>query len=115
MGGSTPFLAARVAVLSNHMGCLLSPDEIIDDFKTFYYDTALSAYETNLLAIDSFIRPDQLLFGTDFPGMFESIILQRVIMTSGHPRVKLSALTWLNGIQQISSNIMRLILKGSRE
>jgi predicted TIM-barrel fold metal-dependent hydrolase len=53
LGGTTPFLASRVAVLSNHMGCPLSPEEILDDFRSFYYETALSAYEPNLLAIEN--------------------------------------------------------------
>jgi predicted TIM-barrel fold metal-dependent hydrolase len=70
LGGSTPFLAPRVAVLSNHMGCTLSPDEILDDFKTFYYETALSASDVNLKAIDNFVQKDHILFGTDFPGEF---------------------------------------------
>ncbi|KAF9534251.1 hypothetical protein CPB83DRAFT_756586 [Crepidotus variabilis] len=69
LGGTTPFLACRVAVLSNHMGCALTPEEILEDFKTFYYETALSAYETNLLAIDSFVEHDHVLFGTDFPAV----------------------------------------------
>lgn len=68
LGGTTPFLASRVAVLSNHMGCTLSPDEILEDFKSFYYETALSAYEPNLLAIQKFVKHDHLLFGSDFPG-----------------------------------------------
>ncbi|KDR83669.1 hypothetical protein GALMADRAFT_55386 [Galerina marginata CBS 339.88] len=70
LGGSTPFLASRVAVLSNHMGCILTPEEILDDFKTFYYETALSAYEPNLAAIEKFVQHDHILFGTDFPGTF---------------------------------------------
>jgi predicted TIM-barrel fold metal-dependent hydrolase len=69
LGGSTPFLAARVAILSRHMGCNLTPEEILEDFRSFYYETALSAYTTNLQAIDGFIPRENLLFGTDFPGM----------------------------------------------
>ncbi|KAE9410637.1 hypothetical protein BT96DRAFT_912768 [Gymnopus androsaceus JB14] len=48
LGGSTPFLSARVAALSNYMGCPLTPEEIISDFKTFYFDTALGAHEITL-------------------------------------------------------------------
>lgn len=68
LGGATPFLASRVAVLSSHMGCPLSPEEILEDFKTFYYESALSAYEPNLLAIQKFVEHDHILFGSDFPG-----------------------------------------------
>ena len=69
LGGSTPFLAPRVAVLSNYMGSGLTPEDILDDFKTFYYDTALSSHESTLAAMQSFVGPDRLVFGTDFPGM----------------------------------------------
>lgn len=68
LGGSTPFLAPRVAILSRHMGCQLSIDEILEDFSTFYYDTALSSWGPNLLALQSFVPKNQILFGTDFPG-----------------------------------------------
>jgi len=52
------------------MGCTLSNEEILEDFKSFYYDTALSAYHSNLVAMEEFVEPDHLLFGTDFPGEF---------------------------------------------
>ena len=68
LGGSTPFLAPRVAVLSNYMGCELTPEETLEDFKTFYYETALSSHESTLTAMQSFVGPDKLVFGTDFPG-----------------------------------------------
>ncbi|MDT7796361.1 MAG: 6-methylsalicylate decarboxylase, partial [Mycobacterium sp.] len=68
-GGSTPFLAARVAVLSHYLGCELSPEEIIADFRTFYFETALSGFETNLVALESFVPPERILFGTDFPAV----------------------------------------------
>ncbi|TFK43462.1 hypothetical protein BDQ12DRAFT_180817 [Crucibulum laeve] len=69
LGGSTPFLAPRVAVLSRHMGCPLSENEITEDFKSFYYETALSASDTNLAAMDVFVGYEKLLFGTDFPAV----------------------------------------------
>ncbi|KAI0719590.1 hypothetical protein C8T65DRAFT_516832, partial [Cerioporus squamosus] len=68
LGGSTPFLAARVAALSRHMGCPLTEEEILDDFKTFYFDTALSSHQTTLTTMKSFVGGDRMLFGTDFPG-----------------------------------------------
>ena len=70
LGGVTPFLAARVAVLSRYMGCPLSHEEILEDFKTFYYDTALSTHETTLAAMQTFVGANRILFGSDFPGMF---------------------------------------------
>ncbi|TFK29411.1 amidohydrolase 2 [Coprinopsis marcescibilis] len=69
MGGTLPILACRVAVLSNYMGCNLTPNEMLDDFKTFYFETALSAYGPNLQSIEAFALPDHLLFGTDLPAI----------------------------------------------
>lgn len=68
LGGSTPFLASRVAILARHMGCQLTSDEILRDFRTFYYDTALSAWGPSLSAMDNFVPHTQVIFGTDFPG-----------------------------------------------
>jgi predicted TIM-barrel fold metal-dependent hydrolase len=56
-------------VLSHYLGCDLSPEEIIADFRTFYFETALSGFETNLIALENFVPPDQILFGTDFPAV----------------------------------------------
>ena len=73
-----PFLGVRsqrsatsliIAILSRHMGCTLTPEEILEDFRSVYYEIALSAYTTNLQAIDGFIPRENLLFRTDFPGM----------------------------------------------
>lgn len=52
------------------MGSSLSPEEIIDDFKTFYYDTALSTHDHTLVAMKAFVGIDKIVFGTDFPGEF---------------------------------------------
>jgi len=69
LGGSTLALAPRVAVLSRHMGCILTPEEIMEDFQSFYYETALSAHETTLTTVKSPVQPDHVLFGTDFPAV----------------------------------------------
>ncbi|KAH7914188.1 hypothetical protein BJ138DRAFT_1144318 [Hygrophoropsis aurantiaca] len=69
LGGCTPFLAARVAVLSKHMGCPLSHDEILEDFSKFYYETALSSHDATLSAMKNFVAPEHMLFGTDFPAV----------------------------------------------
>jgi predicted TIM-barrel fold metal-dependent hydrolase len=68
-GGSTPFLASRAAVLAHHQGSELSPEEMIEDFRSFYYETALSGFETNLVALENLVEPDHIMFGTDFPAV----------------------------------------------
>lgn len=68
LGGSTPFLASRVAVLARYMGCQLTSEEMLCDFRTFYYDTALSAWGPSLSAMNDFVPHTRIIFGTDFPG-----------------------------------------------
>ncbi|KAJ5927923.1 hypothetical protein N7466_006879 [Penicillium verhagenii] len=73
-GGSTPFLACRAAVLANYVGntlfgTSLTIDELLEDFKSFYYETALSGYDVNLAALQKFVAQDHILFGTDFPAV----------------------------------------------
>jgi predicted TIM-barrel fold metal-dependent hydrolase len=68
-GGSTPFLASRAAVLAHCVGGELSPEEMIEDFRDFHYETALSGFETNLVALENFVKPDHILFGSDFPAV----------------------------------------------
>jgi predicted TIM-barrel fold metal-dependent hydrolase len=68
-GGSTPFLASRVAGLSSYLGSTLSADEIIESFQTFYYETALSGFKTNLTALEAFVPADHIMFGTDYPAV----------------------------------------------
>ncbi|KDQ64590.1 hypothetical protein JAAARDRAFT_64434 [Jaapia argillacea MUCL 33604] len=74
LGGTTVFLAPRVAILSRHMGSPLTPEEILEDFKSFYFDTALAGYETNLVAMRNFVGSDRILFGTDFPAVSTQMI-----------------------------------------
>ncbi|KAL1732056.1 hypothetical protein EV714DRAFT_271097 [Schizophyllum commune] len=69
LGGSMPYLAARVAALSPYMGCPLTPDEIMEDFRSFYFDTALSASDVNLEMIEAFAGLDRVLYGSDFPAV----------------------------------------------
>ncbi|KXN89653.1 2-amino-3-carboxymuconate-6-semialdehyde decarboxylase [Leucoagaricus sp. SymC.cos] len=73
LGGSTPFLASRVAILSRYMGCELTEEEILHDFRSFYYDTALSAWGPTLTAMDNLVPHTRILFGTDFPALLIAV------------------------------------------
>jgi 6-methylsalicylate decarboxylase len=50
------------------MGCSLTHAEILADFKTFYFDTALASDNCTLEMMQKFVGPERLLFGTDLPG-----------------------------------------------
>jgi 6-methylsalicylate decarboxylase len=55
------------------MGCSLTHAEILDDFKTFYFDTALASDSCTLEMMQKFVGPERLLFGTDLPGEKHSL------------------------------------------
>jgi predicted TIM-barrel fold metal-dependent hydrolase len=42
---------------------------MIEDFRGFYYEAALSGLETNLVTLENFVEPDHILFGSDFPAV----------------------------------------------
>jgi predicted TIM-barrel fold metal-dependent hydrolase len=72
MGGSTLALAPRVAGLARYMGAALSEDEILSEFRRFWWDTALSGGGGPLLtscgAEEETRGGDRILWGSDFPG-----------------------------------------------
>lgn len=65
-GGAIPYLAGRVAALSDAPGALQS-DEIGDQLKRLYFDTALVMNEPSMAALTTFAAPRQILLGTDAP------------------------------------------------
>jgi 6-methylsalicylate decarboxylase len=80
MGGSTLALAPRVAGLSRYMGATLSEDEILIEFRKFWWDTALSSGGPLTAAVssssssssscgtDAWSFGDRIIWGSDFPG-----------------------------------------------
>ncbi|MFC7655478.1 hypothetical protein ACFQV8_01960 [Pseudonocardia benzenivorans] len=44
----------------------MTAQEIIDDFRTFYYETALSGFEANLAGLERFVPTTQILLGPTF-------------------------------------------------
>jgi 6-methylsalicylate decarboxylase len=65
-GGFVPYashrLAAALAVETQR-----APFEILDDFASFYFDTALSGSPAALPSLLAFAKPDHVLFGSDWP------------------------------------------------
>lgn len=67
-GGSAPFLAPRVAVLAEHMGCAHTPEACLEDFRSFYVDTALVGHGNTLRLLEGEMGTSNMLYGTDYPG-----------------------------------------------
>jgi predicted TIM-barrel fold metal-dependent hydrolase len=68
-GGTLPFIAHRISLagLVPTTHCPRNHLEILEDFRSFYYDTALSASAPQLLALLEFVGPSKILFGSDIP------------------------------------------------
>jgi predicted TIM-barrel fold metal-dependent hydrolase len=68
-GGTLPFLAHRIAMAGHvpFLHCPRNAQEILTDFRSFYYDTALSSSVIQLQALLQFADPTKILFGSDVP------------------------------------------------
>ncbi len=65
-GGFVPYAAYRMAGSVNFQtGRPLH--EILSDFGSFYFDTALSSSPASLPSLTAFAKPDRILFGSDWP------------------------------------------------
>jgi 6-methylsalicylate decarboxylase len=67
-GGFLPYAAHRFAELAPTVRPNAPPvPQLIESFRSFYFDTALSSGPASLLALQNFARPGHILYGGDFP------------------------------------------------
>ncbi|SDU91531.1 amidohydrolase family protein [Pseudomonas vancouverensis] len=66
-GGFIPYGADRFAQSLGNLGLGFTPQELIGQMQSFYFDTALSASATVLPSLMAFARPGHVLFGSDIP------------------------------------------------
>ena len=65
-GGFVPYASHRMAItIAADTG--RGPLDVLDDFRGFYFDTALSSSPAALPSLLAFARPDHVLFGSDWP------------------------------------------------
>jgi len=65
-GGFVPYTSHRMAVaIAADTG--RTPLEALEDFQSFYFDTALSSSPAALPTLLAFARPGHILFGSDWP------------------------------------------------
>ncbi|MEJ2870764.1 amidohydrolase family protein [Actinomycetospora sp. OC33-EN08] len=65
-GGFVPYAAHRMATgMALEAGRDMA--DVVEDFRTFYYDTALSGSPSALPTLLAFAKPDHILFGSDWP------------------------------------------------
>jgi predicted TIM-barrel fold metal-dependent hydrolase len=71
-GGFVPFAAHRMATAPATWGDL-STDEVVEQMRNFYFDTALTASPSSLPSLLAFARPGHVLYGSDWPFAEEEI------------------------------------------
>ncbi|BBX86875.1 amidohydrolase family protein [Mycolicibacterium aubagnense] len=65
-GGFVPYASHRMALaITSDVGG--SPADHLDDFASFYFDTALSSSAAALPSLLAFAKPGHVTFGSDFP------------------------------------------------
>jgi 6-methylsalicylate decarboxylase len=65
-GGFVPYASHRMAVaITGEIG--RSPADSLDEFSSFYFDTALSSSAAALPTLLAFAKPGHITFGSDFP------------------------------------------------
>ena len=65
-GGFVPYASHRMVVaITADTG--RSPADVLDDFASFYFDTALSSSTAALPSLLAFAKPGHITFGSDFP------------------------------------------------
>jgi len=73
-GGTLPYLFPRIALAATVIsGALERIGDVGEAFRSFYYDTALSAHPGTMAALSAIADPDRILFGTDWPMAPEAI------------------------------------------
>ncbi|MFJ7191656.1 amidohydrolase family protein [Streptomyces bacillaris] len=65
-GGFVPYSSHRMA-LTIADDTARSPLDVLDDFRSFHFDTALSSSPAALPTLLAFARPGHVLFGSDWP------------------------------------------------
>jgi 6-methylsalicylate decarboxylase len=72
-GGFVPYASHRMAIaIAKALGPKL--EDVLDDFRSFYFDTALSGSPAALPSLLAFAKPDHVLYGSDWPFAPEPVV-----------------------------------------
>jgi predicted TIM-barrel fold metal-dependent hydrolase len=92
-GGTTPFLAGRIALLAAMPQMReRAPRGVTHYLQRFFYDTALSANAGALSSLQQLVGPEKILFGSDFPFAPEAIAHASIDALAGYGGLSASAL-----------------------
>lgn len=66
-GGTLPYLIGRPASIMPYLDESHTPEDLIEDARNFYYDTAVAGSTNVLTILQDFAKPGHILYGSDYP------------------------------------------------
>lgn len=69
--GTIPYLAYRFSIAREWDAIIQSPDEVLSDIKSLYYDLALSTAPNVFSELKALVGESHIVFGTDYPMRYE--------------------------------------------
>ncbi|HDS1293184.1 amidohydrolase family protein, partial [Pluralibacter gergoviae] len=95
-GGFVPFASYRFAEVMPGLDPQLTKAQVLEDLKTFYFDTALSGSDVALKSLLAFAHPGHVLFGSDFPYAPASVGTSFTHMLDSYPDFRDGELDQIN-------------------
>ena len=66
-GGFIPYAVQRMSLTLSPLMDGRSPDSVLADYRSFYFDTAAATAPATIAGLLAFADPTRIVFGTDFP------------------------------------------------
>jgi predicted TIM-barrel fold metal-dependent hydrolase len=83
-GGTLPYVAGRIADIGIQTRLSgKTPDEFLEDAKSFYFDLALVGHTAPLRLLLDFARKGHILWGSDYPFVREDAVAQKSQVIDG--------------------------------
>lgn len=102
-GGVVPYFAWRLSVspMIDKRLPQLSREQVLTDLAHFWYDNALAPGEQTFGALDHVAKPEQVVFGSDFPFANSRVIAEsiRTHESGFHSRERLAAIDRSNALE----------------
>lgn len=95
-GGFVPFASYRFAEVMPGLNPQLTKTQVLEDLKTFYFDTALSGSDVALKSLLAFAPPGHVLFGSDYPYAPASVGTSFTHMLDSYPDYRDGELEQIN-------------------
>jgi predicted TIM-barrel fold metal-dependent hydrolase len=104
-GGTIPFLADRIDLIASRFvpgATERAPAGVKTYFRRLYYELAISTSPHAVASVLQLADPDHVLFGSDFPALFEEEVQSLIQTLADNPLLKsrdLEMIQWHNALQ----------------